>query len=139
MKSHKTKIQIRFSDCDMLGHINNAKFATYMEMARVQYVDDAIEPSREWTETGILLASITIDFAIPIYLTDDLTIETTIISIGNKSLKMEYVFVCSTEKGDVVKAKGSTVLVFYHYIEKTTIQVPQLWRDKINLFQGSDL
>ena len=32
-----TPIQIRYSDFDMLGHINNATFVTYIEVARLYY------------------------------------------------------------------------------------------------------
>ena len=29
------RLQVRFSDCDPLGHVNNAKYLTYLEQARL--------------------------------------------------------------------------------------------------------
>jgi acyl-CoA thioester hydrolase len=139
MKKHSTNIQIRFADCDMLGHVNNAKFATYMEVARVKLVEDWIEKAKDWSETGILLASISINFLAPVLLNDDLRIETCVSHIGNKSFKIDYDFLVSTPQGDVAKASGSTILVYYHYQQKISIPVPEQWRKKINQFQETTL
>jgi acyl-CoA thioester hydrolase len=138
MNKHSTNIQIRFADCDMLGHVNNAKFATYMEIARVQMVEDWIETAKDWSETGILLASITINFLSPILLNDKLRIDSCVSSIGNKSFKMDYDFVVDSPEGDVIKASGSTILVYFHYQKKVTIPVPDEWRQKINLLQETN-
>ena len=40
---HKTLIQIRFKDVDMMGHVNNANHLTYFELARVHYFDEIIK------------------------------------------------------------------------------------------------
>jgi acyl-CoA thioesterase FadM len=32
-------IQVRFSDLDALGHVNNVTYFTYFEIARVKYLD----------------------------------------------------------------------------------------------------
>ena len=122
----------------MLGHVNDAKFATYMEIARVQMVEDWIETAKDWSETGILLASITINFLSPILLNDKLRIDSCVSSIGNKSFKMDYDFVVDSPEGDVIKASGSTILVYFHYQKKVTIPVPDEWRQKINLLQETD-
>ncbi len=132
---HLDAIQIRFADCDMLGHVNNAKFSTYMEIARVQFVEDLIESAKDWSETGILLASISVNFASPILLNDKLRVETCVSHIGNKSFKMDYDFVVDTPQGNIIKASGSTILVYYHYQKKVSLPVPMEWRNKINSFQ----
>lgn len=135
---HQTEIKVRFADCDMLGHVNNANYATYMEIARVEYINDVIEPLRSWHETGILLAAYTMDFKVPVYLNDKLIVHTEIVHIGNKSFKMNYDFVVESDTGPIVKANGSTVLVFYDYKKQTTLALPQLWRDKINAFHKTN-
>ena len=37
---HKTSIQLRFKDVDMMGHVNNANHFTYLELARVKYFNE---------------------------------------------------------------------------------------------------
>lgn len=122
----------------MLGHVNNANYATYMEVARVEYIKDVIEPMRSWDETGIMLAAYTMDFKVPVYLDDILYVDTEIVHIGNKSFKMHYDFVVETDTGLIHKASGTTVLVFYDYKMQKTLPVPQLWRDKINVFHKTN-
>ena len=36
-KVHRTDIQVRFGDTDALGHVNNASFAAYAELARLDF------------------------------------------------------------------------------------------------------
>ena len=138
-KVHKTTIQLRFSDIDMLRHVNNAKFATFMENARMQFYRDLIAPQNDWTETGLIIARLEFDFKVPVYLNDDFYVETWVSAVGTKSLTFDYRFMVDTDTGSIVKATGKSIIVCYHYKNETTISVPQIWKDKINEFQGSDL
>lgn len=135
---HRTPIQIRFSDIDILNHINNAKFPSFMEIGRIQYFQDAISNQHDWKETGVIVANYTMDFRIPIYLNDRLFIETEVTAIGNKSITFAYRFVVEGDAGAIVKATGTSVLVCFHYIENRSMEVPALWRNGINRFQNSN-
>ena len=44
-RAHRTRIQMRYSDTDMMGHINNAAYAQFMELARMDYLDHLLPPS----------------------------------------------------------------------------------------------
>ena len=33
------KIEVRFNDYDGMGHVNNAVFLTYLELARINYIE----------------------------------------------------------------------------------------------------
>src|SRR3546814_19658332 len=53
----------RWSDCDMLGHINNARYFTFDESARLDYFDPMIRlNSGFWKDSGFILARIECDF-----------------------------------------------------------------------------
>ncbi len=39
---YASKIEVQFRDCDPLGHVNNAVYVTYFEIARVAYCRDAL-------------------------------------------------------------------------------------------------
>ena len=41
-------IQLRFVDTDALGHINNAHYLSYCEMARVTYFDTVMGDVIDW-------------------------------------------------------------------------------------------
>ena len=48
--SHRVTIEVRFADTDAMGHVNNAKYLTYCEIARIKYWTDVtgepIAPAR---------------------------------------------------------------------------------------------
>ena len=50
---YKTPISIRFADIDAFGHVNNAIYLTYFEMARSAYWNEIIE--WDWSSVGIIL------------------------------------------------------------------------------------
>jgi acyl-CoA thioester hydrolase len=132
---HTTKIQLRFSDFDVLRHVNNAKYATFMENARVDYFSEIIAPGHNWEETGILIARLEFDFKIPVLMTDALIVETHISSIGTKSIVFDHDFIVIGDAGPILKAKGKSVTVCYHYAKQISMPVPEHWRQRINDFQ----
>jgi len=135
MKFHRTQIQLRFSDVDMLQHVNNAKFPTYMELGRIGYFDDIIAFGHNWRELGIIVAAYGVQFLLPIYYTDKLFIETEVESMGNKSFNIIYRFVVESDTGPIIKATGNSVMVCFHYVENRSVPIPQAWKDKVNEFQ----
>ena len=38
--SHTASIEVRFADTDAMGHVNNATYLTYCEIARIKYWTD---------------------------------------------------------------------------------------------------
>ncbi|MFN4071655.1 MAG: acyl-CoA thioesterase, partial [Thermus caldifontis] len=57
-------IQVRFRDLDALGHVNNAVYLTYFEVARAAYFQRLKE---DWLEKGhFILARAEVDFLRPI-------------------------------------------------------------------------
>jgi acyl-CoA thioester hydrolase len=137
-KIHRTEVQLRFSDIDMLMHVNNAKFPTFMELSRIQYFSDIIAPRHNWKETGLIVASYSMDFKIPIYFTDQLYVETEVTAIGNKSMTIIYRFIVEGDTGPILKAMGSSVMVCFDYLKNVSAPVPDLWREKVNEFQESN-
>ena len=60
------QIQIRFADIDVMGHVNNAVYLSYFEMARVHYFKQILGEEWDWNSDGILLARNEIDYLSPI-------------------------------------------------------------------------
>src|SRR6185295_2069638 len=87
---HKTPIQIRFKDIDALNHVNNANHVTYFELARVNYFDDVVNEEINWSEQGIILASISVEYKAPIFIKDNIFVYTRCTRLGNKSFDLAY-------------------------------------------------
>ncbi len=62
-----TDIQIRFRDTDMLGHVNNVVYVTWMELGRMVYTEKYL-PNIDWNVEGFILANVNIDFIDPVLL-----------------------------------------------------------------------
>lgn len=135
---HKVPVQIRFKDIDRMGHVNNANYLTYIELARVKYFEEVVRVDGRWSpEIGIILARIEIDFKAPVFLHDRISVGTRCSRIGNKSLTLEWAVIRhkEDEKEEVV-ASGIAVLVYYDYTREETIPVPEAHRAAMEQFEG---
>lgn len=136
---HKTEIQIRFKDIDLMGHVNNANYLTYLEYARVKYFDDVADTEINWNENGLILAKATIDYKLPISLKDKVFIYTRCSRIGTKSFELSYQIVKEEKNTEIVLAEGTTVLVCYDYKNRKSIPIPEEWKKKLESFEGITL
>jgi len=134
--NHRAKIQIRFADTDMLGHVNNAVYLSYMEMARVSYFRTVLPGIVDWTKEGIILAKAEVSYKKPLFLDDLLFVETCVEQLSNRSFTMRYRFVRIGESGEDVCAEGYTLMVVYDYAANASMAMPDLWKDKITSFEG---
>jgi acyl-CoA thioester hydrolase len=106
---HITKVHVRWDDLDAFGHINNAKYLTYVQEARVDFT----WLSRERAGKSPLLADMVvaraeIDYIEPIYDGGmDAECQIWITRIGNASFEMEYEII---HKG-VIRARVKTTQV----------------------------
>ncbi|MBA3665036.1 MAG: acyl-CoA thioesterase [Bacteroidetes bacterium] len=128
---HSIPIQIRFSDCDMAGHVNNATVLTYYETARIEFLFGIVGLDNDWKSTGLILAHSEIDYIEPVYLQDKIKACSRITRIGSKSFTIENILVKTNEKKEVIASFASFVLVCMDYHKKESIEIPQPWKDKM--------
>ncbi len=117
--SNIIRIQIRFSDVDMMGHVNNAVYLNYFETARMHFLTKELGSKWDWVRKGIVLRKNEIEYLEPVMLNDIIDIEVKPETIGNTSFTLVY----TLRVGDKVKCKGESRLVCYDYEERTTHQV----------------
>jgi acyl-CoA thioesterase FadM len=80
------------------------------------------------------LASISIDFLIPIKKYDRIEVRTKVYEIGNKSLKMRQDIFNHTT-GQVASSSRSVMVNFNNSLGKT-LPIPLKWREKIACFEN---
>ena len=130
---HKTPIQIRFKDIDMMGHVNNANYITYFELARVMYFDALKDEGVriDWVNEGVILAKIEMEYKQPMLLTDQVFVTTWVSRIGSKSFDMTCSIVRVVDGVEIEAAVGLAVIVCFNYKTNETIAIPELWRRKM--------
>lgn len=136
MNFFRTQVQMRFSDFDMLRHLNNTCYSSYIELARISFFDEVIAPGNDWSEKGIILARLEIDFRVPVLMDDTLFIDSSIGSMGRKSFEMIHHFMVKTSDGFLQKANAKSVLVCYNYQNNTSILLPKDW--KFNMMKWNE-
>lgn len=129
IKSVISSPEIRFVDIDVMGHVNNAVYLSYFEQARMKWFETFAGKEWDWNTFGILLARNEINYREPVLLHDHLQIETWCSKIGNKSLEVCYEVFIEENGVKRIKADGLSVLVCFDYHKKTTITVPDDWRN----------
>ncbi len=131
---HSIPIQIRFADVDSMNHVNNAKYLTYIESARINYFREVFNREMH-ASPGFILAKATVDFILPIILHDEIKVVTRCSRIGNKSFDLEYEIVRVNPSLAQTVAKALTVLVAYDYETKQTVLIPNEWKKKIEAYE----
>ena len=130
------RIEVRFRDCDPLGHVNNAVYLTYLEQARlVQWrtlwrfgglrnLDPGRGNTAEQTVTdapGVILARVEIDYKRPAHYGDALDVRIGLAAIGRTSFTYEYEIADGANR---LVAAARTVQVFYDYGASRPVPIP---------------
>jgi acyl-CoA thioester hydrolase len=113
-------LQVRFSDCDIAGHIHNAIYLNYFEVGRMHFLVNQLGREWDWKKYGIILKKNEVLYHIPGQLEDQLTIHVGCSHIGNKSFTLTYQI--TDEKGRLI-AEGSSVLVCFDYTVQSVTRV----------------
>lgn len=127
MKIEPAKIQVRFSDCDMMGHVNNAVYFSYFEMARIYYFGALLANDRDWKKDGVLLRKNEVEYLKPVLLHDVPEISVFLENIGSKSFTVAYELRVDNE----LRTIGKSVLVCYNSIENKTFEVTEELRSAL--------
>ncbi len=125
-----TSIPVQYRDLDPMGHVNNAVYGTYLEEARIAYVEQLL--GLDLSAVGSVVASLSIDYAQPIVHGETVTVEVTVPRLGTSSIPMAYEL---RVDGDVV-AEATSVQVLYDLETETPREIPDEWREEIESFEG---
>ena len=130
-KEKTSKVNIRFSDLDLFGHVNNAVYLTYYEEARVAYFNEVVGYDYDWSTEGVILARVEIDFVIPVHFKDEVFIRTKCCRMGSKSFDLAYEMFIVKEEKEIMLSSATTVMVMFNYKEKKSILVSEEWKVKL--------
>lgn len=118
--SYEHALTVRFRDCDSLGHVNNAVYLTYLEEARIHWIQDILSDLAIGA-MPIILASAQIDYRSPARFSERLIVSVRVVEVRTRSFKLAYDIACGARK----VADAQTVLVTYDYDAGRTIPIPE--------------
>lgn len=84
-KTFRTPIPLRWSDLDAFNHVNNARYLTFLEQARIEWFEAIGEP---WVtdDSAPVVASATLNFKRPIEYPASVFVELFTEKLGNSSV-----------------------------------------------------
>jgi acyl-CoA thioester hydrolase len=129
---HKIQIQIRFSDIDRLGHVNNSIYSQYLDVARLDYLKKTIEKYIKWNEKTVVIVHIDNDFLLPTLIDDTIFVTTEVVRIGNRSIDMNQQII--DDKGNV-RVKSHCVFSTIDVRSNTSFPIPAEWKKCIEDFE----
>jgi len=125
-----TPIQPRYGDFDMLGHLNNANYVTYFEIARLHYF---FEIGWSLQDVSNVVAHFDIDFLLPVLPKQDIVCSIKTLSIGGKSFQMQYELF--SKDGTISYSKAHSVQVCIDKKTGEAIEIPASIRELITKFE----
>jgi acyl-CoA thioester hydrolase len=126
-------IEIRFRDVDAMGHVNNAVFLTYFEVARGHYFKALGESELPRLATYVV-ARAEIDYRSPATLDDEAVCHVRVASFGRRSFAMEYLLV-DRRSGRTI-ATGRTVQAMVEAGSGATRPLDEATREAVRRFEG---
>lgn len=111
-KVYETELQLRFGDTDAMGHVNNAKVLSYLELGRIRFFADVMGVERV-EDVRFILAEVACRYRIPILLHDRVFVRVHITDVHRSSFR----FRCDLydPRDGRVFVEAETVQVMYDY------------------------
>ena len=126
------QIEVRFRDCDPMGHVNNAVYLTYLEQARLVHWralwnfgrtrDRDAGEGGMGDVPGVILARAEIDYRRPSRYGDLLEVRIGLAALGRTSFTYEYEIV---DQDRQLVATARSVQVMYDYEAGRPVPIPE--------------
>ena len=134
---HIVKMPIRWCDQDALGHVNNATYFVFFEIARINYFEETAVAKFWDRKSGPVLASASCNYIRALKYPATIEIGVRATDVRGRSLLMEYaVFMAGTE---TLIAEGSTAVVWVDYAAEKSTRLPEPLKKAILDFESGEI
>lgn len=116
--------KIRFSDTDMIGHVNNVAFAALLESGRTAFGQALLFPHMQ-RGTQVVMARVEIDYRRELHWPGAVDIGSRIVAVGRSS----YVIGQGIFRGEVCITTGRTTLVMIDRETRKPMALPAGYRE----------
>ncbi len=132
----RDKIQIRFSDTDMLGHINNTVIQQYYDIGKMSYFVEVLKTPFKWEREAFIIASITNNYFAEIRPQEPLELTTKVTKVGTKSITLMQQIINSAT-GEL-KGNSVSTMVAFNLIARESFVIHDSWRELITQHESCD-
>ena len=142
---YRHPIEIRYNDTDALGHVNNAVYFSYFEMARSGYYREVVGhpfgTGPDADRRTFVIAEAHITYRLPAFYGEPLYCAVRVGWLSRSAFNLEYrVAVEASPLGEArVVADGSTVQVFYDLKRGRPMRTPADLIAELTAYEGHEL
>ncbi len=130
-------IQIRLSDLDPLGHVNNGVQFFYYDLGRIHYLETIHGGPISWTEIDMVVVHTACDFIRSIRDQEHICVQTRTTALGNKSVRMlQRIINTDTQE---VKSTCVTVLSGFDRAHDCSKPIDETFKQKAREFEHDPL
>ena len=126
-----TSIRVRIYHCDSYGHVNNARYLEFLEEARWQWLQPAIDSGAiDTSKYSFVLVNLNINYRSPLVAGDFADITVGNLHFGNASMKLEQVIMNRT-----TGKMASTAEVTFVILENASgrpVPMREEWKEVLN-------
>lgn len=127
--SHKTPLQIRFSDVDVLGHVNNTVYLAFYDTGKAKFFSHILDRQIRWDKVETVIANVDCAFIAPIFFGEEVAVYTKVKSISDRSFKLLQVI--GVPATGAVKSACETVMVCFDPERQEAMDMPSHWREAL--------
>ena len=128
MSPYTAPVELRFSDVDGMGHVNNAVFLTFLEHARMRFFTEEAG-ARSEKDFPFILAHAAVDYKAPMRMDAEPEVRMWTSRVGGKSWDFDYEI--RDRRTKVVYATAKTVQVAYDYYLQKSDQLDGRLKDLV--------
>ena len=129
-------IQIRLSDLDPIGHVNNGVQFFYYDLGRIHYLETINGAPISWTEIDMVVVHTACDFLRSIRDKENISVQTKITEIGNKSVRMIQRII-NTDTGEI-KSTCYTVLSGFDRANDCSQPIADSFKRKVAAYEQQE-
>lgn len=134
-----TPIQVRFSDTDQLGHINNVSYFSYFEYGRIAYLEELnlteslLDASFDSLKGVIVTANLECQYLRQVHFGEKVLLGVRISRLGRSSCDFEYALM--TGESQVLSAAGRGAVVYIDPKTGKSRPIPEEIKDRIRSYE----
>lgn len=127
----RTPVEVRWGDMDAYNHVNNARYLTYLEQARLAWLDTL---DKNWLgpHCAPVLAAAQVNYRKPITWPASVEVILECQRVGNSSVTVDH-YIIDAEAHDTLYCDGHTVLVWIDPTTGKSVPLPDVIRAAVKV------
>ena len=134
---HCVKLQIRFSDIDILGHVNNNAYMSMLDVGKIRYYADTLGNELDYHDIRAVVVNVNCNFLAPTYIDEPIEVWTASTHIGHRSFTIEQRII-NSETGQQ-KCQSVTTLCGFDPASGQGAPLEKSWIEAIERYEGRSL